>query len=166
VRFSPRGYDLFHDRYRFITILREPVSRYISHYFWDFDGPEEWARIRVGIDDFVESEQGRHYALLFGENYSGLPADADFGSAQAVEAAKRNLDKFAAVGFLDDMAGFKRRLKDVLGISLNIRHENKGKVKDQTKKRVVTPEVRRRIEQLCAPDIEIYEYARSKFGTK
>jgi Sulfotransferase family len=164
VRFSERAYEEFHRHYKFITILREPVSRYISHYFWDFDGPEEWARISVGIEEFVETEQGARYGLLFGENYSGLPSDTDFSSPQAVEAAKRNLDRFAAVGFVEDMARFQRRLKETLGISVNIKHQNRGRVQDQTKKRVVTPDVRRKIEALCAPDTEIYDYARRKFG--
>lgn len=164
VRFSERAYEQFGHRYKFITILREPVSRYISHYFWDLDGPEEWARISVGLDEFVETEQGRRYGLLFGENFSGLPSDSDFGSEQAVEAAKRNLDKFAAIGFLEDMPAFERKLKAELGIGISIRHENKGKAPDQTKKRVVTPEVRRRIEELCASDIEIYRYARQKYA--
>ena len=163
VRFSNTAHEMFGAQYRFVTILREPVSRYISHYFWDFHGPEEWARIEVPLEEFVETEQGARYGLLFGEFYSSLPADGDFGSAAAVAAAKQNLHKFAAVGFLDDMSGFQDRLKDTLGVSVNIKHQNKGKVEEQTKRQVVTPELRRRIEKLCAPDIEIYNYARQTF---
>ena len=154
---------MFGEQYRFVTILREPVSRYISHYFWDFQGPEEWARIEVPLEEFVESEQGARYGVAFGEFYSSLPADSDFGSADAVAAAKQNLHKFAAVGFLENMAGFQNKLKDALGVSVNIRHQNKGKVQERTKRQVVTPELRRRIEELCAPDIEIYDYARRTF---
>ncbi|MBK8176022.1 MAG: sulfotransferase family 2 domain-containing protein [Rhodospirillales bacterium] len=164
VRFSECAYENFNQTYKFVTILREPVSRYISHYFWDLDGPEEWARLHVDLEEFVETEQGARYGVLFGEFYSGLPSNSDFSSPEAVEAAKRNLEKFSAVGFVEDMASFQTKLKETLGVSVNIRHQNKGKVEDTRKKRLVTPELRRKIEQLCAPDIEIYEFARRRFG--
>jgi hypothetical protein len=164
VQFSECAYDNFAHTYKFVTILREPVSRYISHYFWDLNGVAEWAQITVGLEEFVETERGARYGTLFGEFFSGLPSDSDFGSPQAVEAAKRNLDKFAVVGFLDDMPRFRENLKQALGVSVAIRHQNKSKVEDQTKKKVVTPELRQRITQLCAPDIEIYNYAKAKFA--
>lgn len=166
VQFSPRAYDLFSDTYKFVTVLREPVSRYISHYFWDFNGSEEWARITVDLDEFVESEMGAQYGTLFGEFFSGLASNSNFGSAEAVEAAKRNLDKFAVVGFLDDMERFRQNLTKELGVSVSIRHQNKSRVEDQTKKKLVTPELRQRITELCAADIEIYNYAKAKFATR
>jgi hypothetical protein len=166
VQFSECAYERFANTYKFITVLREPVSRYISHYFWDLNGIEEWARITVGIDAFIESEMGARYGTLFGEFFSGLPSDSDFGSPQAVEAAKRNLDKFAVVGFLDDMPRFEQDLKRELGVSIAIRHQNKSKVQDQTKKKLVTQEIRQRITELCAPDIEIYNYAKAKFAAR
>jgi Sulfotransferase family len=166
VRFSNTAYERFHDRYKFITILREPVSRYISHYFWDYDGPEEWARISVDLEEFVETEQGARYGTLFGENYSGLPADADFGSDAAVDAAKRNLEKFSAIGLVEDMSGFQGKLRQELGVSVNIKHQNKAKPKEQRKKQSVSPDLRRRIEQLCAPDIEIYNHARQLMASR
>ncbi len=166
VQFSPCAYENFSTTYKFITILREPVSRYISHYFWDLNGIEEWARITASLEEFVETDMGARYGTLFGEFFSGLPSDSDFGSAQAVEAAKRNLDKFAVVGFLDDMLRFQQNLKQVLGVSVAIRHQNKSKVQDLTKKKLVTPELRQRIAELCAPDIEIYNHAKAKFAAR
>ena len=166
VQFSNLAYEKFSDTYKFITVLREPVSRYISHYFWDFNGIEEWARISVSLDEFVESEMGVRYGTLFGEFFSGLAPDSNFGSPEAVEAAKRNLDKFAVVGFLDDMQRFRQNLKTELGVSVSIHHQNKSRVEDQTKKKLVTPELRQRITKLCASDIEIYNYAKAKFTAR
>jgi hypothetical protein len=77
-----------------------------------------------------------------------------------IERAKANLGRFTVVGLVDNMANFELRLRDTLGIRLRIGHRNKARVGDAERVRVVTDDVRRKIEALSTVNLEIYDYAR------
>ena len=64
------------------------------------------------------------------------------------------------IGFVDDMEGFKIQLNKLLGIRINIPHENKAVISKQQKNDLITPELRERIEILCSNDIELYNFAK------
>jgi hypothetical protein len=160
VPFSEAVFDRFHNEYNFITILREPVSRYISHYFFSY-GRKAHAGISESLPEFIETDRGAQHGAMFVYYFSGLEPSHDMRSAEAIERARNNLRKFDVVGLLEDLPRFQERLGDVLDIRVKIGHENKGRADGSTKRTIITPELRRRIEELCCPDIEIYELARS-----
>ncbi len=86
-------------------------------------------------------------------------------SANLLGRAKENLEKFSAVGLTEDMPRFERRLRDILGVRLRIGHENRSRVPDTERQRTVTPEVRRKIEDLSAPNIEIYDFVKERLAS-
>jgi hypothetical protein len=157
VRFSSVAYDLFSHKYRFVTILREPVSRFISHYYWSYDKPHAHARIEEPLEAFLDTPRAKQLGSTYSEYYSGLPKNTDFSRQHAVNAAIENLKKFDVVGHLDNLAQFESDVRKVLRVKLRIGHENKMR-KSMTKKSTdVTKEVRKKIAEICAPDIAIWE---------
>lgn len=160
VRFSRTAYDLFSKTYKFVTTLREPVSMMISHYFFL---PRRSTEIFTNIDDidvYLESEEARQFGAVYPYYFNGGSAHDEPWSDAAMSKAKENLRLFDAVGFVDDIPRFQRQLRDHVGLRLRIGHANRSIASREDRKSVITPTVRRRMEELNAPNIEIYEFAR------
>lgn len=157
VRFSDTAYDLFKERYKFVTILREPVSRFVSHYFWSYGKPHAHARIEEEFPAFLETDRAKRLGATYSEYFCGLPKDEDITSDKAVAAAIANLKRMDVVGRLDDLPDFERQLKEQLKVRVRIGHENKMKQPKSKKRDIVTPELMEKVKELCAPDIAIWE---------
>jgi len=157
VRFSEAAWTRFADRYKFITILREPVSRFISHYYWSHGRQFAHARIEEEFEAFLETERARRLGASYVEYYGGLPARADITSDEAVARAIANLGKFAVVGQLDRLDRFEADLQRELGVRIKVGHENRMKPTVSAAKQPISPAMQQRIEQLCAPDIAVWQ---------
>lgn len=153
VRFSAAAHRHFAPRYKFVTILREPVSRFISNYGWSYDRKGAFARIDLPLDDFLETPRARAMGAAYVENFCGFGSQEDMTTPQAVAAAIANLKKFDVVGRLDRFAA---DMKSALGVRLRIGHDNKKGVQRPITAAPVTEAQRARITALCAPDLEIW----------
>ncbi|WP_026970993.1 sulfotransferase family 2 domain-containing protein [Aliagarivorans marinus] len=144
-----------HTDVRFITLLRNPVDRFISHYFYSKDSGKH-GNIDLELAAFLDTPRARDFGALYLRYLSRQrweQPDVD------LSLAKQSLDMMAAVGFTDDMQGFESQLK-TLGLSLNVGHENAG-IKQS--KRQLSWELRQKIESLCSIDMELYRYAEDSF---
>lgn len=160
VHFSNAAFDRFCNDYKFVSVLREPVSRYISHYFYSF-GKDAHGGIHKPIEEFVESERGRDFGAEYVFYFADLPPGADLHAREAIERAKANIARLHVVGLLENLPKFGDDVSDALGVRVRFGHENKGRVDSRTKQRVISAEVKDRIQELCQPDTELYEFARS-----
>lgn len=156
VRFSNVAYRMFHDRYRFITILREPVSRFLSHYRWNLRNPDDHAHLDLPFEEFLEGPRAQRLGALYVEYFSGLPIDADIRSDEAIALAIKNLRAFDVVGRLDRLDEFKAKIREKLGVRLNIGHENENKSNSLGELSDLSPRVKDRLMELCAPDIAVW----------
>ena len=156
VRFSSVAHRRFANRYKFITILREPVARFVSHFRWSYGRQDAHGRIEEPFAAFLETDRAKRLGATYVEYYCGLPKDADLRSAEAIEAAVHNLGKFAVVGRLDRLADFERDVERTIGVHLRIGHENKAPSKFAGTRGPENPEFRDRILELCEPDIEVW----------
>lgn len=159
VRFSLPAYAQFSGRYAFTTLLREPVSRFISHYFWSHGKPQAHARIDEDFAAFLRTPRASRLGAVYVEYFSGLPKEADTTAPTAIAAAIANLEKFDVVGRLDDLGSYERALRSRLGANLRIGHENRMQQPSSRKSEIVTPDLRRQVEALCAPDLAVWESA-------
>jgi hypothetical protein len=164
VRYSPTAHRVFADKYRFITTLREPVSLYISTLFWNTSARHERWKIDEDIEAFLETDRAKVFGTLYAAFFAGLPPEADPADRASVEAAKSNLRAFSVVGLVEDMAGFERQLRAALNVRLRIGRHNVARVSSSERSRAVTPTVRRKIEELCAVNTEIYDFARRELA--
>jgi hypothetical protein len=157
VRYSEHANKLFRDQYKFITILREPVSRFISHYFWSYGKQHAHGRIEESIEDFIQTERAKRLGATYSIYFSGFPSTADFTSSDAVQAAIANLKKFDVLGKLDNLPLFSENIKKELRVRIRIGHENSSRRTSSDVKKAISPEVRQKIIELCQPDIQIWE---------
>ena len=160
VRFSAAAYTRFAGRYKFVTILRNPVDRFVSHYRWNRRMTEDHGHIALGFEAFLATERAQRYGAMMVEYFSGLPKEADTRSPEAVEVAQANLARFDVVGHLEDLPAFEADLRRRLGISVRIGHENSDARDARRGLSDLAPEIRARVEAICAPDLAVWASAR------
>lgn len=157
VPFSTAAWHNFRHDYKFLTMLREPVSRFISHYNWSSERPGMHGYIAVDFDEFLTTERAKRMGAQYVKMYADLTTTEDLRSEAGIAAAVANLRKFDVVGRLDDLPAFERDASEALGVRVRIGHENKA----PGGKRVVslkslTPEQLARVHELCEPDLQVW----------
>ncbi len=160
---------------RYVTFLRNPVERVLSHYhFHARKRPEKlrtiWGRedpaATVGEADDVSLEAGLARGISIYNNFAtrflwGAESLEDELSPDALERAKANLDRFSFVGVTERLDESLVLLGRVLGVPLagyHLRH-----VTERPKADAFPDTLIRQIEQHNALDIELYRIARERF---
>ncbi|MGY8961280.1 MAG: sulfotransferase family 2 domain-containing protein [Alphaproteobacteria bacterium] len=155
VRFSEPAWDTYRDQIKFVTILREPVARFISHYRWSHGRPEGHAHIPEDFPTFLESPMAEQLGAFYVSFFSGLPADADMTTVEALARAKANLDKFDVIGFLDRLDDFQSAFKREVGVRIRVGHENRATAKAVT----MEPTLAAKIDAITGPDQALFAHA-------
>jgi hypothetical protein len=92
--------------------------------------------------------------------YVGGPRPGgDYTSPAAIERAKRNLERYRVVGFLEDEASVVESFEEQFSIRLQLGRRNESPVSQEFRESQVTPQIEEEIRAVCRPDIELYEYA-------
>jgi hypothetical protein len=164
IRFSKLAYDLFHERYKFITTLRDPLSWFMSAYFYKVTSPYERWKTEESINEFLDTPKARELGSFFAGFFSGLPADADPSSRESVEHAKLNLSKLHAVGFVESMPVFQDELRKALGVRIRIGHQNKTRLDQEARERAIRAVDMKKLKEISAANLEVYNYARARFA--
>jgi hypothetical protein len=144
--------------------LRDPVSWFISLYFYNVTSPYERWKTEESINEFLDTPRARELGSFFAGFFSGLPADADPSSRESVERAKLNLSKLHAVGFVESMPVFQDELRKALGVRIRIRHENKARLDREARERAIRAVDMKKLKEISAVNLEIYDYARARFA--
>jgi hypothetical protein len=169
VPFSDMAYSKFHHQYSFITILRDPVSRWLSEYTFNKfkKSMHRKQTADMGIEEYINSkvgkEQGRQYVLFLG----GRVNSKDYISKTAIERAINNLNKFSVIGCVENMQDFTDRYYQRFGMKLNIENKNVNPRPKEWEEKNFTDDIRRKVENICEADCEIYyrmqQYLKNEF---
>lgn len=154
----------------YITLLREPIARVISYYYYILGHPKHWRHEElvasgVSLEEFVrdspdrgiENEQTR---ILAGRGAGEL--DAGELGPDALDEAKRNLEKFLVVGLTERFDETFILVRRALGWRFPVYVTANVASGAKPASDAAIESIRRR-NQL---DLELYDFARERFDAE
>lgn len=156
VPFSDIAYEVFHGKFLFVTLLRDPVERFVSHYLWSYKRANAFGSINEGLGDFLMTDRAKTLGAVYALYFCGRPRITFADMSRAVKLAESNLRRLDHVGFLDDMVRFQAMLRHLTGKRLTIGRENVG-TRRSMHASIIEGHLRQRLFDLCAPDREIWD---------
>lgn len=161
--FSEIAYREFHGKYAFITVLRDPVKRWISSYFFNSNKDSNHRKIEEDITTHLRSAFGRSQGYEYVKFLGGANKSGEYTSGQSIDQAKRNLHKFDVVGFIEYQEDFLNQFENRFGVRLKLEQRNRNPASEAYRKSIVTEEIEEKIKAICGPDREVYQYAADNF---
>lgn len=157
----PYSQNLFESKnikYLSVTVLRDPVQRFISKYLFNVHKSGDHCSFDIPFSEYLNSgtgrESGREYVRYLSDGYK----PGQTVSKEMLERSKKNILKFDIVGFLDNLDRFVSDFQQKTNIKLNIPHKNR--TSDLTEEKDFSPETIQKIQDVCKYDIEIYKHAK------
>jgi hypothetical protein len=149
--YSSTAIDKFPE-WQWITLLRHPVKRWISQYFFNSTKRDPHYRIKAGVEEFAASPQGRRLGFDYVRKLTGAQEDPDLHVDQAIDI----LSRFALVGTLENLPEFAGGYRRAFGPRLRIPHRNVNPASAEQRRAQVSPELTAEIARLCEPDLRVY----------
>lgn len=158
--------------WKFVTILREPTERFVSAYvYFRYKSPDSVSTGRHKIDcdfvDYLDSDVARRAGCEITRYLSGMSvSELEARPEAAIAAALDNLERFFSVGFVDDLEGWARSISQSLGRKVRLRRFNSSPKPELRAQIERSPQLRGRVQELCAVDRQLYATARMRFKEK
>jgi hypothetical protein len=155
-----------------VTVLREPVSRVISHYEYirRTPGDPHYAAVKnMTLEEYTTKMTAGRLGKNIQTYYLAKSAKFDIERVppdEAFEIAKESLRNFAFVGLLERFQDSLFLLSYIFGWKpiLNTRKENAAKTK--TPREQLSPQTLEIIKEHSKFDLQIYDYAKEIFNAR
>jgi hypothetical protein len=155
-RYSRAVYEHYRGDWSFVTMLRHPVSRWYSNFYFNATRPpDDQFHIALPIEDFVETERASLLGTELVRSFADLDDEREAVSDEAVRRAIENLRGFTLVGTLEDLPSFTDAFERSFGHALDVPRLNVTSARRQPPAEVA-PGVAERVRELCWPDLEVY----------
>lgn len=156
----------------YLTILREPVDRIVSHYYYVKRSPDNYlhrwvTENDISLDEYVNSGHASELSNGQTRMLCGIRSmDSVFGNEPvteaALEAAMRNLESIACIGlterFDESLLVFQKRLG-----WKHIHYVKKNVTQSRSRTNAIPKETVRAIQEQNRLDMELYDYGRRLF---
>jgi len=151
VQYDPELHDGAARDYRFVTLLRDPVARFVSHYSYlqrRHPTPSRPDTLAAFLDTADAARLASQYLFYF----AGQNLRPNQNPAPLVARAKGALARFDIVGDLSQPHIFAKQLQHLIGTPLPLWRRNMAPAPTE-----IPSNLRPRIESLCAADIAVYQ---------
>ncbi|MFG6539280.1 MAG: sulfotransferase family 2 domain-containing protein [Roseovarius sp.] len=154
VQYDPMLHDGAAKNYAFVTLLRDPVARFVSHYNYLQRRHPSPSR-PTSLADFLDTPDAMRLASQYLFYFAGQSLQPGQNPAPLIARAITALERFDVVGDLSQPHVFAKRLQRYTGQCVPLWRRNVAPVPTE-----IPRDLRPRIEALCAADITVYRAAR------
>jgi len=163
--FSKRIHDAFKDQWHFITILRHPLERWYSQYYYNRNKARGPGRTTLDLEPYLESRSGRLAARSFVNFLIEAQDPLAAASEQEAQSALTALECFDVVGRLEKLDDFRDAMHKRFGRRPLMPKTNRSPIAGEMKRRFDIDSVAHKgLMELLAADIHIYETVTSRMA--
>lgn len=163
------GLHAHFDRYTYITLFREPVSRIVSYYFYILKQPSHYLHNivisnQMRLETFITSGLSTEFDNIQTRQISGVTG-VPYGrcTEKTLEAAKLNLVRhYAVVGLTERFDETAMLMKRHFGWHYPL-YTRRHVGKSRPAREQISEEAVRLIEQTNSLDVALYRFAKKKF---
>ena len=151
--FDEQSYDVFNENYAWVTVMRDPVHRMISHY-------REEVRSGLIADDFelyLDGPIAQRHSTMLARYYSGWN-NGDLEVADLASRALTNLEKFDVVGFLNSMDSFQSEVATLTGRRIRMGYSRKAVAEMPS----INEDLVKRVQEMCKTDTYIFSECKKR----
>ncbi|NRA40441.1 MAG: sulfotransferase family 2 domain-containing protein [Planctomycetes bacterium] len=157
-RFTSLIHQLHGEGWQIITVLRNPVEKWLSQYFYNATKKSEHFRIEESLEDFVKTDRARNYGCDFINNFAPhIPPEKQAEEEAIDETIAVLKKKCCLVGFTDKLDDFSAAMEREFGFSPSIGVQNINPASKEEKSKLLTPELQEHVKQLCQPNQMVYD---------
>ncbi|MEM9313170.1 MAG: sulfotransferase family 2 domain-containing protein [Pseudomonadota bacterium] len=157
-RFDETLHGPFSKRWIFTLVLRDPVDRFLSHFYYNRHKKGDFGRIEESLGDYINTRRAPKAANVFVTLLAARPNHYAPIKEADIRRACRNLREFRLIGLLEDLGDYCRRFEELVGEPLDVPVLNRSPA---AKKRheEIPDEQMARIRELCEPSMRVYKEA-------
>lgn len=162
-KFSKTAYNEYGEDFFFVTMIRDPVERWISQYLYNRYKDGSHFSIEKGMEEYINTNRSKESGKMLINYFAGFQSEYRASDSDKLNEAKKTIGKFDVVGFLDNIDRFEESFEQRVGASIDVPRRNENPVDDNERKNIIDDDVMRKIKDICNKDIEFYEYARERY---
>lgn len=156
-------FDYVHPECVKVTVLRDPVERMISHYFYAKRTPKHYLyselnNSRMSLECYITSNLSGELRNWYTTHFSGLSVSlAEKAPQEAIsKAADTLLGRYDVIGFLDEFQLFIEQLRDEARLSYEYRGDRVNVGRERPEVDQIPQSAIHKIEQVNQLDVVLY----------
>jgi len=150
------------------TVLREPVDRLVSHYYYVKNNPTHYLYKKLHasdmtLEDYIKSGISEELSNWYVTHFSGLTLEeVNLKPDKAIDIAlKAILNTYDVIGFLGDLKSFTNNLRQKAGLRTKYEGKRVNMTKVRPKIESISKDSIKVIEKYNTPDIIFYKKLKS-----
>ena len=164
VPFSREIGDAFGRRWSFITVLRDPVDRFFSEFFYNRYKQHDHFAVGADLEEYLRTDDATRTSSQLVNFLSGRPDDRSQPTGAEIARAVDNLEYFSVIGFMDDLEAFADRLSRAFKARPCFPITNRNPAPESATRIRSDSAIRMKVEELCQADIAVYQAARARLS--
>ncbi len=156
---NPQVVSKYCNDWHFITILRDPVERFISEFVYNRFKVSDWQKHDDDLETYLASDKAVSSALTYARYFSGINdvKQLQVNPGQTIDAALSNLRQFSVCGTLENMSQWQQKFNQTFNTRINIASQNKSPNQQAYRNIASNESAMKKIKELCEIDYAIYQ---------
>jgi hypothetical protein len=121
--FSNNAFERYRDSWQFVTVLRNPIERWLSHYSYNLNSSSKYS-IEMPLAEVVETNRARNFGRAYVDEVTDDIDKEQLGLDALIDTAIARFKSFALVGAVEKTPDFAQRFDQKFGYRLDIKRLN------------------------------------------